>query len=75
MSKRECVNWSTLSTRHGTASWAVIDGLLHLRSCDGTKVAELGAMQPMLLAQILMRELAEGAQGCCGGWAVGMAAE
>ena len=41
MAQREFVNWTAEQTPYGTASWAMIDGLLHVRSTVGTKVAHL----------------------------------
>jgi hypothetical protein len=55
---RKFVTWHTTTNPHGTGSWAVTDGLLHVRTCDGTKIADLGAHPPESLARILMMELA-----------------
>ena len=55
---RKFVTWHTTTNPHGTGSWAVIDGLLHVRTCNGTKIAELGAHPPETLARILMGEMA-----------------
>jgi hypothetical protein len=49
----------------GSASWAMIDGLLHVRSAIGNKVAELGALPPQSPARLLMWELAT-EPACCG---------
>ena len=54
MAQREFVNWTTEQTPHGSASWAMIDGLLHMRSAIGTKVADLGSATPQSLARLLM---------------------
>jgi hypothetical protein len=55
---RKFVTWHTTTNPHGTGSWAVIDGLLHVRCSNGTKIADLGAHPPECLARILMMELA-----------------
>jgi hypothetical protein len=34
-------------------------GLMHVRTCNGTKIADLGAHPPEALARILMMELAQ----------------
>jgi hypothetical protein len=58
IAERRLVVWSTTTNPHGTGSWAVIDGLLHVRCSNGTKIADLGAHPPECLASILMMELA-----------------
>ena len=35
---RQFVTWHTSQTPHGPCSWAVVDGLLHVRSALGTKI-------------------------------------
>jgi hypothetical protein len=57
MAQRKFVNWTTEQTPYGSASWAMIDGLLHVRSTVGTKVAHLGSLTPQSLARLLMWEL------------------
>lgn len=46
MAKREFVTWSTLATPYGSASWAVIDGVLKVHSALGSKATQLGGMPP-----------------------------
>ena len=53
------VTWNSLQTEHGSGSWAVIDGMLTVRTANGTKSTQLGGMNPEGLTRILMRELAE----------------
>jgi hypothetical protein len=55
----------TEPTPYGSASWAMIDGLLHVRSAIGTKVADLGSLTPQSLARLLMWELSKESE-CCG---------
>jgi hypothetical protein len=43
----------------------MIDGLLHVRSTVGTKVAHLGSLTPQSLARLLMWELSN-EEECCG---------
>ena len=65
MANRQFVTWTTEPTPYGSASWAMIDGLLHVRSGIGTKVAELGSLTPQVLTQLLMWELSN-EPACCG---------
>jgi hypothetical protein len=58
MAHREFVTWSTLETPYGHASWAVIDGVLKVRSAIGQKATQLGGSTPHSLARMLMSELA-----------------
>jgi hypothetical protein len=39
---RQFVTWHTAQTPHGLCSWAVVDGLLQVRSALGTKFADIG---------------------------------
>jgi len=67
MARREFVTWSTLATPYGSASWAVIDGVLKVNSALGSKATQLGGMPPQSLARLLMSELAnEKYEECCG---------
>ena len=45
---RQFVTWHTAQTPHGPCSWAVVDGLLHVRSALGTKFADIGGPDPEL---------------------------
>jgi hypothetical protein len=58
MAHREFVTWTTVATPYGNASWAVIDGVLKVRSAIGDKAKQLGGMPPETLARLLMLELA-----------------
>lgn len=55
---RPFVTWHSLHCEYGNGSWAVIDGLLTVRTANGSKTTQLGGMSPESLAQILMWELA-----------------
>jgi hypothetical protein len=59
MARREFVVWHSTTNPHGTGTYAIIDGLLHVRTCNGTKVAHLGGHPPETLARILMSEMAQ----------------
>jgi hypothetical protein len=63
--RRQFITWPTLETPYGTGSWVMIDGLLHVRSAVGTKIAALGSLTPQSLARLLMWELANETE-CCG---------
>jgi len=54
---RRFVTWTSMKNEHGTGSWAVIDGILTVRTAHGTKSAQIGGMPPEYLARVLMREL------------------
>jgi hypothetical protein len=62
MAHRDFVTWTTEYTPYGTGSWAMIDGLLHVRSAVGTKVVHLGSH--LSLARLLMWELSNEME-CC----------
>ena len=53
------ITWHTLHTEYGSGSWAVIDGMLTVRTANGSKTAWLGGMSGETLATVLMRELAQ----------------
>ena len=49
--------WHSLRNEWGNGSFAVINGLLHVKAHNGTKITQLGGSSPEGLARILMREL------------------
>ena len=51
------VTWHSLKNEFGNGSWAVFDGMVTVRTPDGTKSAQIGGMPPEYLARVLMREL------------------
>lgn len=53
------VEWHALHTDNGSGSWAVLPGMLTVRTANGTKTAWLGGMPGETLAGVLMRELAQ----------------
>ena len=55
---RAFVVWHSLQCEYGNGSWAVIDGLLTVRTANGSKTTQLGNLSPESLARILMWELA-----------------
>jgi hypothetical protein len=57
MARRDFVTWSTLETPYGPASWAIVDGMLKVRSALGSKTTQLGGLTPQSLARLLMWEL------------------
>jgi hypothetical protein len=64
---RRFVVWTTSKSEYGSGSWAVIDGIVFVRTCNGHKATQLGGSNPEGLARILIRELAQGdgSQLCC----------
>ena len=57
MARRSFVTWTYLTCEYGNGSWAVIDGLLTVRTPNGSKTTQLGGSSPESLARILMWEL------------------
>jgi hypothetical protein len=55
---RKAVVWHLIRNEYGNGSWAVIDGLLTVRTCDGSKTTQLGSMPPDFLAWKMMQEIA-----------------
>jgi len=56
--RRPFVIWSNLKCEHGNGSWVVIDGIVFVKTCYGSKATQLGGSNPEGLARILIRELA-----------------
>ena len=56
---RQFVTWHNLHTQHGSGSWALIDGMVTVRSAEGTKSAYLGCLPPESLVRLMLRELSE----------------
>jgi hypothetical protein len=57
MSKRNFIVWHSMKNEYGNGSWALIDGLVTVRTADGSKTTQLGWMPPDFLASVLMREI------------------
>ena len=55
---RKFIIWHSLTTRYGSASWALIDDVVTIRAAYGSKSSAIGQMDPETLARALMRELA-----------------
>jgi hypothetical protein len=56
--QRNFVTWNSIQCQYGSGSWAVIDGILTVRTATGSKAAPLDGASPELLATILMGEIA-----------------
>jgi hypothetical protein len=54
---RRFINWISLHNEHGSGSWSVIDDIVTVRTCHGTKSVPLNGCTPASVARILMREL------------------
>ena len=59
---RKFIVWQTSKSEYGTGSWAIIDGLVMVRTAHGTKATQIGGSNPEGLARILIRELAGACQ-------------
>jgi hypothetical protein len=57
MMRRQFVTWRTTHNEFGTGSWAVIDGILTVRTADGTKSAPFDNVPADILARLLMWEM------------------
>jgi hypothetical protein len=56
--------WHTHKSEWGTGSWAVIDGMVFVRTAHGTKATQLGGSPPETIAKLLIRELAGECRDC-----------
>jgi hypothetical protein len=50
--------WNAIRNEHGIGSWAVSEGLLTVKTPEGSKTTQLGGQPPECLARLLMWELA-----------------
>jgi hypothetical protein len=57
---RKFITWHTTKSEYGTGSWAVIDDIVFVRTCDGQKATQLGGHSPEGIARLLIRELEAG---------------
>jgi hypothetical protein len=57
---RKFVVWRTSKSEWGTGSWAIIDGMVFVRTRSGHKATQIGGSNPEGLARILIRELEVG---------------
>ena len=55
---RQFIIWNTIHNEYGSASWAVIDGVVTVRTSAGSKSEMLGRLEPKILATCLMADLA-----------------
>jgi hypothetical protein len=46
MALRQFAVWNTMQTQHGTASWAMIDEVVYVRTAHGRKATQLGGSMP-----------------------------
>jgi hypothetical protein len=54
---RRFISWVSIHNEHGSASYAVNDDIVTVRTCNGTKSVQLNGATPASVARILMREL------------------
>ena len=62
MRHRKSITWHTSQSEYGTGSWAVIDGMVFVRTAHGTKATQVGGSPPETIARI--RELAGECRDC-----------
>jgi hypothetical protein len=55
---RRFVVWHNTKSEFSSGSYAVIDDILFVRTCNGHKATQLGGSNPEGLARMLIRELA-----------------
>jgi hypothetical protein len=46
---RKFVTWSNLKCEYGNGSWALIDGIVFVKTCNGSKATQLGGHSPRAL--------------------------
>jgi len=54
---RQFVTWHNCRSEDGQYSWAVIDGLVFVRTQHGQKVTQVGGSPPEWIARVLAKEL------------------
>jgi hypothetical protein len=54
---RRYIDWISIHTEHGSASYALNDDIVTVRTCHGTKSVPLNGCTPASVARTLMREL------------------
>jgi hypothetical protein len=64
MRHRKSITWHTSQSEYGTGSWAVIDGMVFVRTAHGTKATQVGGSPPETIARLLIRELAGECRDC-----------
>ena len=55
---RKFIVWHNTKSEYGDGSWAIIDGMVFVRTGHGQKATQIGGSNPEGLARILIRELA-----------------
>ena len=58
--RRPFVIWNNLKCEYGNGSWALIDGTVFVKTCNGSKATQLGGHPPEGIARLLIRELVAG---------------
>ena len=61
---RKFIVWHTSTSEWGPGSWAVIDGIVFVRTAHGTKATQLGGSPPEIIARLLIRELSGECRDC-----------
>lgn len=62
--RRPFVIWNNLKCEHGQGSWAVINDIVFVRTCNGQKATQVGGSNPQFLAYLMIRELAHECREC-----------
>lgn len=55
---RKFIVWSQIRSEHGQGTWALIDDVVTVKTCDGQKSTQRGGSPPQTIARILLYELA-----------------
>jgi hypothetical protein len=55
---RQFVVWRSLCSEHGNASWAIVDGVLTVRTCHGSKSIKFDGEAPEGIVKVLTWEIA-----------------
>ena len=64
MRHRKSIERHTSKSEWGTGSWAVIDGMVFVRTAHGQKATQVGGSPPETIARLLIRELAGECRDC-----------
>jgi hypothetical protein len=54
---RQFIVWNSLRSDHGDASWAIVDGMLTVRTCHGSKSMKFDGGSPEGLVKVLTWEI------------------
>ena len=61
---RKFIVWSQIRSEHGQGTWALIDDVVTVKTCDGQKSTQRGGSPPEPIARLLIRELSGECRDC-----------